>query len=112
MDVVLAGAGSREVDLGEPAALPLLPNTSLHLVPRHATFSVPQRTMDASTSTATPVQETMPDDTPASSFTADPRVHFDTRSGKWTFEADDGNEMEWEVGRGVWVPVVRPISLV
>ena len=109
MDVVLAGAGSREVDLGAPAALPLLPNTSS---PRNATYSVPQRTMDASTSTATPVHETMSDDTPASSFTADPRVHFDTRSGKWTFEADDGNEMEWEVGRGVWVPVVRPISLV
>ncbi|KAL8292020.1 hypothetical protein RQP46_001486 [Phenoliferia psychrophenolica] len=41
-----------------------------------------------------------------SSFEADPRVHFNTVSGKWTFEADNGSELEWEVGRGVWVPVL------
>jgi hypothetical protein len=106
------GAGRCWLEGGRPSSASCPSPPPQHLVPRHATDSVPQRTMDASTSTATPVHETMPDDTPASSFTADPRVHFDTRSGKWTFEADDGNEMEWEVGRGVWVPVVRPISLV
>ena len=46
-----------------------------------------------------------------SSFEADPRVHFNTVSGKWTFEADNGSELEWEVGRGVWVPVVSSSEL-
>ena len=44
----------------------------------------------------------------AASFASDPRVHFDQRSGKWTYEAPDGREFEWEITRGVWVPVVRP----
>lgn len=44
-----------------------------------------------------------------SSFEADPRVHYNTVSGKWTFEADDGSELEWEVARGVWVPVVSAL---
>ena len=37
----------------------------------------------------------------AASFASDPRVHFDQRSGKWTYEAPDGREFEWEITRGV-----------
>lgn len=39
-------------------------------------------------------------------FSSDPRIHFNRQSNKWAFEADDGTEMEWDEGRGAWVPVV------
>lgn len=43
---------------------------------------------------------------PTGDFASDPRIHFDQQSGKWAFEADDGTEMEWDLHRGAWVPVV------
>jgi len=39
-------------------------------------------------------------------FDSDPRIHFDTVSGKWQIEDDDGNEMEWEPIKQSWIPLV------
>lgn len=64
--------------------------------------------MEASTSnlsTATDSDQTT-DSSDSNSFATDPRIHINTLSGKWTFEQDDGTELEWEVSQGIWVPVV------
>ena len=42
----------------------------------------------------------------AASFAADPRVFFNKVSGTWQFEDDNGQEMEWDTGKGAWVPLV------
>ncbi|KAG8906657.1 hypothetical protein FRB99_006358 [Tulasnella sp. 403] len=42
----------------------------------------------------------------AASFAADPRVYFSKETGRWQFEDDDGKEMEWDVAKGAWVPVI------
>ena len=47
----------------------------------------------------------------AAAFADDPRVHFDKQSGTWKFEDDDGNEMEYDATKGVWVPVVCALVL-
>ncbi|KAI5478405.1 hypothetical protein MNV49_005154 [Pseudohyphozyma bogoriensis] len=54
-----------------------------------------------------PTSNTATGPVPTGSFEADPRVHFNTVSSKWTFEADDGSEMEWDTNRGAWVPVLE-----
>ena len=41
------------------------------------------------------------------SFATDPRIAFNKVTGKWEFEDDDGNEMEWDMAKNTWVPVVR-----
>ena len=41
------------------------------------------------------------------SFATDPRIAFNKVTGKWEFEDDDGNEMEWDMVKNAWVPVVR-----
>lgn len=42
----------------------------------------------------------------ASIFEADERVHFSKESGTWRYEAEDGAEMEWDVSKSAWLPVV------
>lgn len=54
--------------------------------------------MEASTATAMP--SSMED------FETDPRIHFNTVSGKWEIEDDDGNEMQWDPLKGAWAPIV------
>ncbi|PVG02380.1 hypothetical protein CPB86DRAFT_697072 [Serendipita vermifera] len=39
-------------------------------------------------------------------FEADPRIHYNTVTQKWETEDDDGNEMEWDATKSVWVPLV------
>jgi len=42
----------------------------------------------------------------AAAFADDPRIHFDRNAGTWRYEDDDGNEMEYDAGKGAWVPVL------
>jgi len=42
----------------------------------------------------------------AAAFASDERIHFSKESGTWRFEDEDGAEMEWDVAKGIWVPVV------
>ncbi|KAG8833810.1 hypothetical protein FRC17_010051 [Serendipita sp. 399] len=39
-------------------------------------------------------------------FASDPRVHYNTVTQKWEFEDDEGNEMEWDVVKNSWVPII------
>jgi len=39
-------------------------------------------------------------------FESDPRIHYNTVSGKWEIEDDDGNEMEWDPLKNAWIPIV------
>ncbi|CAE6508648.1 unnamed protein product [Rhizoctonia solani] len=39
-------------------------------------------------------------------FASDPRIHFSKETGAWHFEADDGQEMQWDANKNVWVEVV------
>ena len=39
-------------------------------------------------------------------FREDSRVSFSRLSGKWTLEADDGTEYEYDEGLRRWIPVV------
>ncbi|KAG8781937.1 hypothetical protein FRB91_007761, partial [Serendipita sp. 411] len=39
-------------------------------------------------------------------FASDPRIHYNTVTQKWEFEDDDGNEMEWDILKNTWVPIV------
>ena len=43
----------------------------------------------------------------AATFADDPRVYFNKVTGRWQFEDDDGKEMEWDIAKGSWTPVVR-----
>ena len=52
-----------------------------------------------------------PGPAPTGAVGTDERVHFDRQTGKWTFEDDDGNEMEWDIKTNAWVPVVRSDSV-
>lgn len=45
-------------------------------------------------------------------FATDPRIHFSKVTGKWEFEDDDGNEMEWDMAKQAWVPVVCLRSII
>lgn len=47
----------------------------------------------------------------AAAFASDPRVHFSQVTKRWAFEDDDGNEFEYDGVKGVWVPVVRIITI-
>ncbi|KAI0341922.1 hypothetical protein BDW22DRAFT_1358014 [Trametopsis cervina] len=42
----------------------------------------------------------------AAAFADDDRIHFDRTTGTWRLEDDDGNEMEYDAAKGVWVPVL------
>jgi HIV Tat-specific factor 1 len=42
----------------------------------------------------------------AAAFASDPRVYFSKETETWRFENDDGDEMEYDTTKGVWVPVV------
>ncbi|GJJ06061.1 hypothetical protein Clacol_000249 [Clathrus columnatus] len=42
----------------------------------------------------------------AAAFGDDERVHFSKESGTWRYEAEDGMEMEWDVSKSAWVPVI------
>jgi HIV Tat-specific factor 1 len=57
----------------------------------------------ADSSASGPIPNTFAD------FEADPRIHFNTISQKWETEDDDGNEMEWDATKNVWVPLVSGI---
>jgi HIV Tat-specific factor 1 len=46
-------------------------------------------------------------DDPTAGFADDPRYSFDTVSGKWQYEADDGTELEYDTVARAWVPLVR-----
>ena len=47
----------------------------------------------------------------AAAFSSDDRIHFSKTTGTWQFEDEDGTEMEWDVSKGAWVPLVfRPTS--
>jgi HIV Tat-specific factor 1 len=48
----------------------------------------------------------------AAAFAADDRIHYDKTSGTWRLEDDDGNEMEFDAAKGVWVPLVSSSQLV
>jgi HIV Tat-specific factor 1 len=41
----------------------------------------------------------------AAAFEDDPRVHFDTLSGRWRLE-DGDSEFEYDPFKAVWIPVV------
>ncbi|KZT26838.1 hypothetical protein NEOLEDRAFT_1155547 [Neolentinus lepideus HHB14362 ss-1] len=43
----------------------------------------------------------------AAAFDADPNAYFDKESGSWRYENEDGTELEWNVTKRAWVPVVR-----
>ncbi|EJD52695.1 hypothetical protein AURDEDRAFT_111297 [Auricularia subglabra TFB-10046 SS5] len=36
----------------------------------------------------------------------DPHIHFSRGTGRWEYEDDDGNTMEWDMVKSAWVPVV------
>lgn len=36
----------------------------------------------------------------------DPHIHFSRETGRWEYEDDDGNTMEWDMVKSAWVPVV------
>jgi HIV Tat-specific factor 1 len=55
-------------------------------------------------STPAPPSSSIPPD-----FANDPRLHFSRETNSWRFEDDDGTEMEWDVTKKAWVPVVRLI---
>ncbi|KAG7449537.1 uncharacterized protein BT62DRAFT_985135 [Guyanagaster necrorhizus] len=42
----------------------------------------------------------------AAAFADDPRVYFSKESNKWHFEQDDGTELEYDVAKGSWVPML------
>ncbi|CAL1707081.1 unnamed protein product [Somion occarium] len=42
----------------------------------------------------------------AAAFASDERIHFDRTSGTWKFEDDDGHELEYDVTKGAWIPLV------
>ena len=44
------------------------------------------------------------------SFAEDPRAFYDKESGTWRLEDDDGNELEYDLTKRAWVPVVRKLS--
>ena len=44
------------------------------------------------------------------SFAEDPRAFYDKETGTWRLEDDDGNELEYDLTKRAWVPVVRKIS--
>ncbi|KAF8325274.1 uncharacterized protein EI90DRAFT_2186841 [Cantharellus anzutake] len=46
-------------------------------------------------------------DDPTAGFADDPRYFFDTVSGKWQYEADDGTELEYDTVARAWVPLVE-----
>ena len=60
----------------------------------------------ASTSVSSTIHEQTVTDHIAS-FSTDPRIAFNKVTGKWEFENDDGNEMEWDTVKNAWVPIVR-----
>lgn len=64
--------------------------------------------MSASASTSTPstLAAGSSAETQAAAFASDPRIHFDTQSQTWKFEDDNGDELEYDAGKGAWVPVV------
>ena len=37
----------------------------------------------------------------------DPHIHFSRETGRWEYEDDGGNTMEWDMAKSAWVPVVR-----
>jgi hypothetical protein len=39
-------------------------------------------------------------------------MYFSRESGTWRLETDDGNEMEYDATKNIWVPVVRPLNRV
>lgn len=45
----------------------------------------------------------------AAAFEADERVHFSKETGAWRYETEDGIEMEWDVSKSAWIPVVRSV---
>ncbi|KAF8881545.1 hypothetical protein CPB85DRAFT_1378315 [Mucidula mucida] len=43
---------------------------------------------------------------PPASLADDPRVYFNKESNTWRYEEDDGTEMEYDAGKGAWLPLV------
>ena len=44
------------------------------------------------------------------SFADDPRAFYNKETGTWRLEDDDGNELEYDQVKGVWLPVVSKRS--
>lgn len=40
------------------------------------------------------------------SFAEDPRAFYNKETATWRLEDDDGNELEYDQVKGVWVPLV------
>ncbi|KZV95134.1 hypothetical protein EXIGLDRAFT_739792 [Exidia glandulosa HHB12029] len=36
----------------------------------------------------------------------DPHIHFSRETGRWEYEDDDGNTLEWDMQKAAWIPVV------
>lgn len=66
----------------------------------------------ASTSTPSTLAAGSSAETQAAAFASDPRIHFDTQSQTWKLEDDNGDELEYDAGKGAWVPVVSTRLLV
>ncbi|KDQ57613.1 hypothetical protein JAAARDRAFT_35306 [Jaapia argillacea MUCL 33604] len=39
-------------------------------------------------------------------FNADPNTYYDRETGTWRYENEDGTEMEWDITKNSWKPVV------
>ncbi|KZV73351.1 hypothetical protein PENSPDRAFT_649077 [Peniophora sp. CONT] len=39
-------------------------------------------------------------------FESDPRIHYDRQSATWRLEDENGDELEYDAAKGIWVPVV------
>ena len=44
------------------------------------------------------------------SFAEDPRAFYNKETGTWRLEDDDGNELEYDQTKSVWVPLVSILS--
>ncbi|KAL5528253.1 hypothetical protein ACEPAF_7389 [Sanghuangporus sanghuang] len=62
---------------------------------QHANTKAPPLTVSAGAS-----QELL-----AATFSADPRIHFSTVTGRWAFEDHDGSEWEYDAKGGAWIQV-------
>lgn len=91
--------------------------------PAYASSDLIDQTLNASTSStatrtmsnpfpSTSTSSASSEDQPELTFDqSDPRIHFAQTTGKWTFENDDGSELEWDLIRMVWVPVLSDTLL-
>ncbi|EIN11981.1 hypothetical protein PUNSTDRAFT_63042 [Punctularia strigosozonata HHB-11173 SS5] len=56
--------------------------------------------------TSLPIVNPTPSGSNSAPFSTDERVYLSKETNTWRFEADDGTEMEWDVGKNAWLPVL------